>query len=181
MADIESWKSQISKNTSMFREAFGKLDAQKLNLKPDSKTWSIAQVIDHLIKTTDSYLPVFDQLNKGTYTVPFTGRFAFLRNFFAKLIKGSVEPERKRKVKTFPVWEPTQSNVPGDILEQFEKNQQKLSELITANRRLIEAGTPISSPANKHIVYPLNDAIDIIVMHQVRHFNQAKEILQRIG
>jgi hypothetical protein len=36
----------------------------------------------------------------------------------------------------------------------------------------------ISSPANKNIVYKLETAFDIIVSHEQRHLEQAKEILQ---
>jgi hypothetical protein len=41
----------------------------------------------------------------------------------------------------------------------------------------LEKGTVISSPANKYIVYKLETAFDIIVAHEERHLEQAKEVL----
>jgi hypothetical protein len=53
-----------------------------------------------------------------------------------------------------------------------------LYKKIEAAKELVEKGVVISSPANKNIVYKLETAFDIIVSHEQRHFEQAKEILQ---
>lgn len=90
----------------------------------------------------------------------------------------AVEPVRKKKMKTFPIWEPTASQVTDDILGQFEKHQTELKRQIETAKDLIEKGTIISSPANKNIVYKLETAFDIIVSHEQRHLEQAKEVLQ---
>jgi hypothetical protein len=41
---------------------------------------------------------------------------------------------------------------------------------------LVQAETVISSPANRFIVYKIGRAFDIIVAHEERHLNQAKEV-----
>ncbi|MEO0468227.1 MAG: hypothetical protein AAF206_01305 [Bacteroidota bacterium] len=41
---------------------------------------------------------------------------------------------------------------------------------------LVAAGKIIHSPANANIVYKLDRAFDIIVVHEERHFEQAKEV-----
>ena len=79
-------------------------------------------------------------------------------------------------MKTFPIWEPSISLVRGDILDQFEKHQQELKQLITSSEDLLEKGTVISSPANRMIVYKLETAFDIMVAHEKRHLEQAREI-----
>jgi hypothetical protein len=42
----------------------------------------------------------------------------------------------------------------------------------------VENGTIISSPANKNIEYKLETAFDIIVAHEKRHLEQAREVLK---
>ena len=81
-------------------------------------------------------------------------------------------------MKTFPIWEPTTSNVNGDILKRFQDHQNELIQKIEGARELVEKRVVISSPANKNIVYKLETAFDIIVSHEQRHLEQAKEILQ---
>ena len=81
-------------------------------------------------------------------------------------------------MKTFPIWEPTASQIRTDIIQHFEKHQSELKRQIEASKLLIEKGTIISSPANRIIVYKLETAFDIIVSHEQRHLAQAKEVLR---
>jgi hypothetical protein len=61
-------------------------------------------------------------------------------------------------------------------LGSFEKHQSELKKLIEDSSDLLDKSTIISSPANRNIVYKLETAFDIIVTHERRHFEQAKEI-----
>ncbi len=133
-------------------------------------------MIDHIITVNETYFPVVEQLNHGTYRTPWTGRLPFLVDWFGDFILKGVEPERKRKVKTFSIWEPAQSDVPGDIIQRFAEHQKRLGEVMASCEKFIEAGTVISSPANRFIVYKLEKAFDIIVAHERRHLNQALEV-----
>jgi bifunctional N-acetylglucosamine-1-phosphate-uridyltransferase/glucosamine-1-phosphate-acetyltransferase GlmU-like protein len=80
-------------------------------------------------------------------------------------------------MKTFPIWEPTTSNVIGDILNRFQIHQNELIQKIEEAKGLVEKGVVISSPANKNILYKLETAFDIIVSHEQRHIEQSKELL----
>lgn len=174
--DIEKWTAKIDLITNSFIREFGGLTGEQLNWKPDEKTWSIAQNIDHLIVINNTYFPVIQAIREGNYRLPFIGKLGFMADFFGKTVLNSVAPDRRRKMKTFPIWEPTKSKVSDDILKKFEQHQLELKQLITDSRDLLEKGTVISSPANKYIVYKLETAFDIIATHEHRHFEQAKEV-----
>jgi hypothetical protein len=53
--------------------------------------------------------------------------------------------------------------------------------MIQSSSKLLEYKTVISSPANRNIVYKLETAFDIIVAHEFRHFEQAKEVWDTMG
>lgn len=53
-----------------------------------------------------------------------------------------------------------------------------LKQKIEDAKELIENGTIIASPANRNIVYKLETAFDIIISHEQRQLEQAKEIVQ---
>ena len=172
--NIQTWTEQIDSTTKAFQENFQQLSADELNWKPDSKTWSVAQNMHHLIVINQTYYPIIKLVREGTYPLPWIANLKFMVNFFGNFILKSVSPDRKSKMKTFPLWEPSQSNLGGDMLYQFDKHQTELKELIHANADLLDA--VISSPANKNIVYTLKSAFDIIVTHERRHLQQAKEV-----
>jgi hypothetical protein len=89
-----------------------------------------------------------------------------------------VKPEKEEaKVKTFPIWEPANFKEEGSILELFEKHQQALRNLRIDNEDLIQRKQIIASPANNNIVYSLDDAFDVILLHEQRHFIQSKAVL----
>lgn len=152
------------------------LTAGQLNWKPNAQTWSIGQNIHHLIVINETYFPVIQSIRNGTFTLPFTARINFIVSFLGKTILSSVNPDRKKRMKTFPIWEPSKSNIDSDILNKFENHQSKLKDFIASSSDLLQKGQIISSPANKHIIYKLEAAFDIIVTHERRHYAQALEI-----
>jgi hypothetical protein len=176
---MKNWTSTLSDISRQYLSEFGSLTNEQLNWKPNSTVWSIAQNLDHLIVTNESYYPVLASLKAGTYKTPFIAKIGFIVSFLGKTVLNAVQPDRKKKMKTFPTWEPTASNVNSDILNRFQNHQIELIQKIDGAKELIEKGVVISSPANKNIVYKLETAFDIIVSHEQRHLEQAKEILRQ--
>lgn len=166
----------IYKITAEFISKFGHLSVEQLNLKPAADVWSIAQNISHLIVINRTYFPIFEELQKGTYKVPFTRRIGFLVNFFGNSILKTVQPDRRKKMRTFPMWEPDKSTISGDIFSKFEEHQKMLAYFVENADKFIKQGAVISSPANKVIVYKLETAFEIIITHEKRHLAQACEV-----
>ena len=173
--DTGRWTNQIDATTSDFQNHFGNLTEAELNWKPDSKTWSVAQNLHHLMVINKTYFPVIDAVRNTRYKTPWIGKINFMVNFFGNTILKSVSPDRKRKMKTFPLWEPSAGTIEKDILKKFASHQDELKALIVSSSDLLDQGKIISSPANKNIVYTLKCAFDIIVTHERRHLEQAKE------
>ncbi|ELR70496.1 hypothetical protein C900_03655 [Fulvivirga imtechensis AK7] len=172
---MNTWITDIDKTTNAFISEFEHLSGDELNWKPDGNTWSIAQNIQHLIITNESYFPILKKLQSNEYKSPWIGKLGFLTDFFGNLVLKGVQPDRSKRMKTFNIWEPQKSNLSDDILRKFEVHQDELKKLITSSGPFLK--TSISSPASKVIVYKLSTAFDIIVNHEKRHLNQAKEVL----
>ncbi len=177
---MDNWTKQIEEVTEKFQKSFGHLSENDLNWKPSPGTWSIAENITHLIEVNSSYFPGFNALTRGNYKLPFIARFGFVVNFFGNMILKSVQPDRKNKMKTFPMWKPSEGSSYENILERFSDHQSALKREIAQVMDKTRENAVISSPANKNIVYRLGTAFDIIVAHEFRHYEQAKEVLKLI-
>ena len=175
-----NWIAELDELTRTFKEKFGHLGEKELNWKPNPQTWSIAQNIEHLIVVNKTYFPVLTSLKEGSYKAPLIAKVGFVVSFIGKTVLHAVNPDNRKKIKTFPVWEPTISQIKGDILQQFENHQHELKRQIESSEEFIEKGAIISSPANRNIVYKLETAFDIIVTHEQRHLKQASEILDKL-
>lgn len=125
----------------------------------------------------ETYYPVLASLKDGAYQTPFIAKIDFIVSFLGKAVLKAVQPDRQKKMKTFPIWEPSKSNVIDDILKRFEAHQNVLKQKIETAKELAETGIVISSPANRNIVYKLETAFEIMVAHEQRHLEQAKEIV----
>lgn len=175
---IQQWITQIDQTTNAFAKHFGTLSHEELNWKPHPETWSIAQNIDHLIVINESYFPILTDVRAGRFKAPFLARFGFVVSFLGKAILNAVEPTRKKKAKTFAIWEPSNSQISEDIVQRFTMHQTELKQQIASSKALLQARTIIASPANKNIVYSLETAFDVIVTHEQRHLAQAQEVLR---
>lgn len=169
---------EIDQITRDFQQEFSGISSEQLNWKPSPDKWSIGQHIDHLMVINRSYYPIIEEIRQGTYKVPAIGKIGFLVRFFGNFIYKSSGPDRSKPIRTFPVWEPSTSNIDADVLTRFIKHQEELKEFIDGCADLIEAGQVIHSPANRKIVYTLEKAFDIIVVHEKRHFLHARDVLK---
>ena len=175
--DTSKWKSEIDRTTADFKNAFAGLSEGELNWKPDAKTWSIAQNLDHLIVINSSYYPLITKAQQNQLELPWLGKVKFVYSMIGKMILDASGPDRRKKISTFPVWMPAASNISADILDRFEVHQSELKQMIDNCMSLLLNNAVIYSPANRMIVYKLSTAFDIIVAHERRHLNQAMEIL----
>jgi len=167
---------QLEQITLAFQEKFSALSLEELNWKSKDDTWSIAQNIEHIIIINQSYFPILARIRSGIYRQPFMAKSKLLSSFFGNAILKSVRPDRKKKSQTFAIWEPSQQ--PSEnILQEFGLHQAILKEKIKESQDLIQQGIIIVSPANKNIPYSLDKAFDILISHELRHFNQAKGVL----
>jgi hypothetical protein len=176
---IQEWEAELNAIAAEF-QSFKSLTVEQFNFKPNPKTWSIGQVIDHIIVINETYYPIFDSLQDGTFKLPIAGKFSWAVNFFGKLIHDSVEPTRKKKRRTISIWEPSSSNISLEILDRFAEHQREFIKRMKQLEPLIEKNVTIHSPAGKMIVYKLEKAFDIIVSHERRHLNQARELHSKI-
>ncbi len=176
----KDWITRIDRNTSLFKENFQELSYEDLNWKPDTESWSIGQIIEHIILINESYFEVFTKLKSGSLKLPFTARFEIINSFFLKLISNATEPTRLKKMKTMTPWNSKEVVVSKDIFHRFTNNQETLKKHIIDLGDHIKNKSVIYSPMFKGITFPVDEFIEEMVNHELRHFNQAKEVLGKL-
>lgn len=179
--ETNEWDKKIQWITDRFSEEFEGVTGKNLNWKPAESTWSIAQVIDHIMVTNRSYFPIFEQVKENTFKTPWIGKIPWIPVLTGGMILSYVQPDRKKKSKTAGLWEPSHSQIPDDILDRFKEHQNELLQWIKILSEYADLDLIIHSPASKMIVYPIHYAIVILITHEERHLNQAREVLKIIN
>lgn len=172
----DAWQMEITSITWEFQKITKNLEHSEIYFKPDPQSWSIAEILGHLIRLNSSYYPIFDQVIDKTYRGSFIGKIPYVADSLGKLLYRSMNS--KKKVKTFKIWEPLA--VEEDIVSRFKDHQMQLSSYIQKLEPFFKTDLVIRSPANRLLVYRLDQAVDILIAHEKRHLNQCKAILTQL-
>ncbi len=176
--DTSLIKSELEKITNDIRSTFGSLSDEQLNCKSAAESWSIAQCLDHLIKTNDGTKPGIDAKLAGAKN-SFLESWSPLTGFFGGFLKKSLMSDKKKfKAPTKSIVPP--SEIEAGIVERFAENQNGLISRLDAIAELDWEKTVLTSPFMSIMTYRLRDGLDILVEHEKRHIRQAKRVMEAV-
>ena len=179
-ADVPSLITAANSVANEARTTFGHLTPSQLNWKPSPERWSVAQCFDHLLSSNKGYLPIIDNVLAG-YKRTFWQSMPVLPGLMGKLLIKSMDPASTRKVKAPKRFQPAQSDISGSVINDFVDQQHQIVEKMKATEHLDLEKIVITSPAVAAVTYSLMDAYRFIVVHERRHFQQAKRVMEEAG
>ncbi len=171
LARLESFSIQIDAE-------FGHLSHKQINWKFHPDNWSVGQCLDHIVKTNQLYFPIFDKLANDDMKKTFWERIPFWSDYIGDMIVRSTQPIPKKKVSTFPVFEPSSSQIEQKVVQQLMKNNEELSQKMMETDLLDHRKVVVTSPLAKYITYRLHHACTLLVNHEERHMNQARKVMK---
>lgn len=138
--------------------------------------WSIAQIMEHLIITDQSYI---DRLTELLREPPGRPVYEPWRpSFIGRFLVRSQMPESKRKMTTPSVWRPG-PEARANVVQEYIAVRRRLLQLLSQADGHDLNRTKLSSPAAKLIRINLGDAIMTLVVHTQRHLQQIRRIKER--
>lgn len=151
--------------------------SEQLNWKPDPGTWSVLEVVAHLVETTSSYMPKLDKAVNQPNTKP---ESQVEIGFMGKLLaKGSAPNAGKKRMKTPKVFLPQQTDLSKEELEKAWTNSQEyLMSLCKTLDQFNLSKTKLKSPASGFIKLNVAGAMLTLMVHQKRHLEQIDRLLQ---
>lgn len=179
-ADLSSIITAANNVANEARSTFGRLTPSQLNWKPSPERWSVAQCFDHLISSNKGYIPVIENVLAG-HKPTLWQSMPVLPGLMGKLLIKSLDPASSRKIKAPKRFQPAQSDISGSVINDFIDQQQLIVAKMKATEHLDLKKIVITSPVAAAVIYSLMDAYRIIVVHEHRHFEQAKRVTQETG
>lgn len=172
--------TEISGITKDVRSTFGGLSDDQLNWKPGEGKWSIAQCLDHLMKSNSGFSRDFDSLASGSRKSSFFEKYSPLSGMMGRfLIKAVTDDSKKAKAPTKKVVPP--SDLPQEIVEFFCSDLDAIGKRIEPLGDVDPKKTILTSPILSIFTYSLDDAYTVIVEHSKRHVRQAKRVMESDG
>ena len=179
---IDQIVNDLEQVTRSTQAAFRRLSNEQLNWKPASKSWSLAQCLDHLITINRLYFPLLESLKTGPSKLTLWERYSPLSGVLGKILIKTLSPEHPKKMKTSSKAEPFVSQIDDGIVDRFVQHQ---TELIGHLRKIPfsvdQKKVIITSPLLRWVTYSLDDCITILAVHEKRHFLQARRVMEADG
>ncbi len=178
---IENLIARIDEVTRKTAEEFSPLTAAQLNWKPSEKSWSIAQCLDHIIVSNETYFAQLETVINNRWQNSFYQNIPLLPKFWGSMIMKGVSPDSKRKSKTFKVFYPASSGIPVTIVKELASHNQTLKGFMEKSSHANLGRIVFTSPASKLITLRLKDVFKILTNHEERHLLQAKRVKETAG
>lgn len=169
--------SSLEGSSTRAKNTFGELTQNQFNWKPTADKWSVAECISHLQTANETYFPMLEEIAAGTYTPSFWQKISPFSGFFGRMLLKSVSPETKKKVKTATIFKPAASRYTKRLIDDFHSSNE---QLISYMRKIKDDDLSmiIASPVNVLITYSLDHSLKIMTYHEVRHLNQADNVMK---
>lgn len=158
------------------RDEFSNLTAFQLNWKPNAETWSIGQCLDHIMVADRTYFPPVEAILEGNYSRPFWSLIPGKSKVWGKLLISMLK-DTNRKLPTVEVFFPTESKVGEAIVDQFMLHEDLVIQYLQRMDTVDNGKYYVKSPVSNYITYSVRDLAEIMLLHQERHFKQAKRLM----
>lgn len=161
-------------------KVFLPLSKEKLNYKPNSKSWSISEIFQHLMISEKVYLKQIIALEDNWKD---STRESYASNWFGDFFVGAITP-KGQKVSKMPApkfLDPSkiENNTDKDphevIISYLQKHDLLIAKMeIAKNKDIEEVKLKIAVPILK---IQLGDAFRALTAHALRHYIQAEKNL----
>jgi hypothetical protein len=152
--------------------------ANDLTSRLEAESWSAAECLDHLARTSRSFLPA---ISKAVATAPkLTTNRPFRTGMIALLLIRNLEPPYRLRYKVLPQLMPQQKNFEA-AWSAFEESQSRLSESVLSATGLAIDKVKVQCPVNANLTYNVFGAFRMLAAHQRRHLWQIEQILKALN
>src|SRR5689334_7045025 len=115
IARLDAVQAQVQKHFSSCSET-------QMNWKPGAEKWSIAQCLDHIIKTNQTYFSTFDRILSGSHRLSFFQKINPFKKAIGAMMVKSLGPQPQKKFTAPKIFEPASSNIAPSVIQDFSQH-----------------------------------------------------------
>lgn len=177
---ISEGQELINGQLAYIQEKVLPLSDDDLSWKPNKDKWNILEVVEHLNRFGDFYLPRFDNMivypksrrNGAYYRSGFLGEFAMKR---IRPVDGVVPYKSKAIGKASPFLR----KLDRRVVEEHVRKQMKFRKILKEVQELNLSRNSIPTLFAPWLKFNIGDTLRIYGYHQERHFVQIDNLLNK--
>jgi macrodomain Ter protein organizer (MatP/YcbG family) len=161
-----------------FGYLMNKLDEGALNTKPNAKSWSILECIEHMNLSMLIYIDQFKELQLSNIPES-TIRVGWKGTFFAEGMRPK-ENAISYKMKTAKKLTPA-SKLSSHNISSFLNNIQTLVSFIETNKAMNWNTKKVKTAIGSLVKLNVGEALNFVIAHNERHIWQAQNVITVIN
>lgn len=178
------------------------LTTVQLRWRPEPESWSVAECLDHLVRTGESYLPEIDRALERAREEDFRAEGPFSRGFLGRWLVRGMEPPPGLRIPSpgdflprigedaYPAADAERAAPPGSgpapdgkpaaaVLSRFREHEEQLASRIRDADGVDLEAVSVPFPVAPFLRINLLAAFAYLSAHQRRHLWQARQITGR--
>jgi hypothetical protein len=177
LAEVSAGLQGVSRQTEA---TFGALSGAQLNWRPDATRWSVAQCVEHLLTSGNQIRRAAEDALSGGRPRTVWERLPILPRVGGRLLIRSLAPEAARTLAAPAAAQPA-SDISADVVRRFVEQHDQLIAWVNALDEEHAARVIMTSPYVDVVTYSVLDACRILIAHDRRHFEQARQAMASPG
>lgn len=176
-SQLETVLNQIESATLKARDLVGGHCGTDLNTSLEPASWSVAECLDHLARTTNAFLPA---ISSAIVLAPRLASNRALRTgTLTRLFIRNLEPPYRLRFKVLAPLAPC-DHCFDSAWNAFENSQAELLKMIQSAIGLAVDQVRVKSPVYGRFSYNVYGALCMLATHERRHLWQIQQILNAL-
>ena len=180
-ADLQEILSALDENDRRAGELVQDLDDERFNWRPDEKSWSIAQCLDHLNVAGRVYVVPMQEALEEARRKGAERRGPIQPGFFGRWFVASLEPPPKRRLPAPKKIVPAARKGLAEVMADWRRAQTGVRDLLGEAAGLDLNRTRFVNPFISVIRFSVGTGFQVITSHERRHLWQAANVRANPG
>jgi hypothetical protein len=152
------------------------LDDERFNWRPDERSWSVAQCLDHLNVANRVYLAPMREALEQARQAGAARRGALRPGVVGRWFVASLEPPPKRRLPAPKKIVPAARKGRTEVMAEWGRTQGEVKELLREAAGLDLNGTRFVNPFIPLVRFSVATGFQVIAAHERRHLWQAGRV-----
>ncbi len=153
------------------------LDEERFNWRPDERSWSVAQCLDHLNVANLAYLARMRAALERAARKSEGRRGAIQPGFLGRWFVATLEPPPKRRLPAPRKIVPAARKGRDEVIGDWRRIQAEVKDLLRAGAAQDLNGIRFVNPFFSLIRFSVGTGFQVIAAHERRHLWQAERVL----
>jgi DinB superfamily len=177
---LDDLEAQFAAIAARARELVASHGEELCSKPPVPGSWSVAECLQHLNFSADSYFPIWQQViaNAGPRKAGMNAPYH--PDFWGRLLSWILEPPARIRSKTVIHLEPNECNEIATVLNGFLERQERIIAALRRCRGRAIDKVKIASPVDSRIRYSIWSSFLVNAAHERRHLWQAENAIQKL-